>query len=572
MSDSTENAVAIVGMGAVFPGAGDAATFWRNIKAGTDSISEVSPDRWDPEVYCDPVQGGAAPFYTRRGGFLGELATFNPGPFGIMPSSVDGTEPDQLLMLRAAAAAIADGGTRPDPERTGVIIGRGGYLTPGISRLDQRVSAVHQLTAVLSDLLPDLGSEQLAAVRTAFEERLGPDDPLDAVGLVPNFAASRLANRFDLRGPAYTVDAACASSLIAVDHAVRELTSGRCDAVLAGGVHTCHHPTLWSVFTRLRVLSPRGVIRPFDAQADGTLLSEGAGAVLLKRLADARADGDRVYAVIRGVGVSSDGRAHSMLNPLVEGQELAIRRAWAAAGLDPAAPDALGLVEAHGTATPTGDRAEVTALGRVFGSAAGGPAIGIGSVKSMIGHAMPAAGIAGLIKTAFAVHEGVLPPTLHVDEPNPAFAGTRFAPVTQTRPWDDGPVRRAAVSAFGFGGINAHVVLESEPAPAASGTGPRGGGTGVRYASSAGRAAGPAQPGGEVILRLGASDAAEMSALLRASDAELIALAARPGDGASAGRTSAAPCRLAVVTPDERRLGLARKIVERGTPWRGRSD
>jgi acyl transferase domain-containing protein len=544
----TEAAVAIVGMGAVFPGAGDAPEFWRNICAGTDEITDVPPDRWDPGIYCSPEEAKAGGFYCRRGGFLGETTAFDPAPFGIMPSAVDDTEPDQLLMLRVAAEAMADCGTLPGGDQAGVIIGRGGYMSSRFAQVNNRVCTVHQLMAVLSDLVPGIGREQLAAVRAAFEAGLGPDRRESSVGLVPNFAASRLANRFDLHGPAYTVDAACASSLVAVDHAVRELTSGRCDVVLAGGVHTCHHPTLWSVFTRLGALSPGGVIRPLSLAADGTLLSEGAGAVLLKRLADARAAGDRIYAVIRGIGVSSDGRATSLMNPLVEGQELAIRRAWAAAGLDPAAPDALGLLEAHGTATPTGDRAELTALGRVFGPPLGRPA-GIGSVKSMIGHAMPAAGIAGLIKAAYAISEGILPPTLHVDEPSPALAGTRFEPVTQARPWDDGPVRRAAVSAFGFGGINAHVILEADSAPARIGR--------------------PSRPRrrddpGEAILRLSAVSAHDMAALLGMADSLLLdRIGQEPGDG---------PCRLAVIGPDARRLALARKVAARGEPWRGRGD
>jgi acyl transferase domain-containing protein len=550
-------------MGAVFPGAGDAPSFWTNIRSGTDAITEVPPDRWDPAVYCDPAAGDGR-FYCRRGGFLGDLAEFDPAPFGIMPTAVGGTEPDQLLMLRATAEAIKDAGGLPSSDRVGVIIGRGGYLTPGVARLEQRVHTTHQLTAVLSDLLPGLSAGTLAEIRAAFEARLGP--PEDSIGLVPNFAASRLANRFDLHGPAYTVDAACASSLVAVDHAVRELATGRCDAVLAGGVHTCHHPTIWSVFTRLRALSPGGVIRPLSAAADGTLLSEGTGAVVLKRLADARAAGDRIYAVIRGVGVSSDGRAASMMNPLVEGQELAIRRAWDAARLDPAAPGSLGLLEAHGTATPVGDKAELTALGRVFGPP-GAPSrpIGIGTVKSMIGHAMPAAGIAGLIKAAYAVHDGVLPPTLHVGEPNPALAASRFAPVTQARPWEDDVRRRAAVSAFGFGGINAHVIVEADEAPTRSRRARTpAGGTGAD--GSTGAAGGTGPEDSEMILRLTAGDAAEMTALLDVSDAELLARAGQePGDGGGA-------CRLAIVAPDARKLALARKVAARGTPWRGRSD
>ncbi|HEX3924955.1 MAG TPA: beta-ketoacyl synthase N-terminal-like domain-containing protein [Streptosporangiaceae bacterium] len=558
--------VAIVGMGAVFPGARDAAAFWHNIRSGVDAITEVPPDRWDPEVYYRPGESGEDRFYCRRGGFIDDLADFDPAPFGIMPAAVPGIEPDQLLMLRAAAEAIADSRPLGDTRRVGVIVGRGGYLTPGVARLDQRVRTAHQLTAVLADLVPGLGAERLDAVRAAFQEKLGPDRAEFSIGLVPNFAASRLANRFDLRGPAYTVDAACASSLVAVDHAVRELASGRCDAVLAGGVHTCHHPTLWSVFTQLKALSTGERIRPFDRGADGTLLSEGAGAVLLKRLADAVAAGDRVYAVIRGVGVASDGRATSMMNPLAEGQELAMRRAWSAAGLDPAAPDALGLLEAHGTATPVGDRVELETLARVFGPSRGAPA-GLGTVKSMIGHAMPAAGVAGLIKAALAVHHGVLPPTLNITEPHPALDDSRFEPVARAQPWADDLPRRAAVSAFGFGGINAHVVLEA-PAAGSPARSRRTAGAGTPTArpavSAAGAGASAAGAAGEPVLRLAAGSPRELAEQLGAPDAELRERAGRPpGPG---------PCRLAIVGPDARRLALARKIAARGTPWRGRSD
>jgi len=545
--------IAIVGMGAVFPGAGDAPAFWHNICSGVDAITDVPPARWDPDIYYRPEESADDRFYCRRGGFIDDLADFDPAEFGIMPAAVDGTEPDQLLMLRAAAAAITDCGTLPDHERVGVIIGRGGYLTPGVARLDHRVRTVHQLTAILRDLVPDLGTERLAQVRAAFARQLGPDHAESSIGLVPNFAASRIANRFDLRGPAYTVDAACASSLVAVDQAVQELNSGRCDAVLAGGVHTCHLATLWSVFTKLRALSPAGIIRPLDARADGTLLSEGTGAVVLKRLADARDAGDRVYAIIRGVGVASDGRATSMMNPLADGQELAMRRAWAAAGLDPAAPDALGLLEAHGTGTAVGDRVELTTLQRVFGPPRERGPIAIGTVKSMIGHAMPAAGMAGLIKTAFAVYHGVLPPTLHVDEPHPALAATRFEPVTHARPWDEGAVRRAAVNAFGFGGINAHVILEAETAPAP-----------VRPRRARPRRVRPSSATDEAVLRLAAATPGEMSVLLDAPDSALLEGAGKdPGDG---------PCRLAIVAPDARRLALARKVTTRATSWRGRSD
>ncbi|HEX4832511.1 MAG TPA: beta-ketoacyl synthase N-terminal-like domain-containing protein, partial [Trebonia sp.] len=564
--------VAIVGLGAMFPGAGDAAAFWRNIRAGADAISDVPSDRWDPALYSEPERAGADYIYCRRGGFLGPEASFDPAPFGIMPSAVDDTEPDQLLMLRVAAAALAHGATLPERERVGVIVGRGGYATPRLAALERRVGTVHQLMAVLTDLVPGLDRDHLAAVRAAFEREIGPG-PTSPIDVVPNFTASRLANRLDLRGPAYTVDAACASSLVAVDHAVRELATGRCDAVLAGGVHICQSPALWSAFTRLRALSPGGVIRPLAASADGTLLSEGAGVVLLKRLADARVAGDPVFAVIRGVGIASDGRATSLMSPLVEGQELAIRRAWLAAGLDPAADDALGLLEAHGSATPAGDQAELAALGRVFGPPRGRPA-GIGSVKSMIGHAMPAAGIAGLIKAACSLHEGILPPTLHVTQPHPALASTRFEPVTQARPWDDDLPRRAGVSAFGFGGINAHVVLEAAAGPGPAKGRHRSRRPGRRARGAAEQNVAAQEPGrpeaerpagpGERVLRLAAETPAALAALLAVPDPELLARGGdEPGDG---------PCRLAVAAPDARRLELARMVAGRGAPWRGRGD
>ena len=549
---STSGAVAIVGLGAVFPGAADAGQFWRNIVDGVDATSEVPVSRWDPAVFYDPQAYDRPPvadrFYCRRGGFVDDLASFDPTRFGIMPAAVHSTEPDQLLALRAAAEAIDDAGgadALPDRARIGVVIGRGGYLTPGLARLDQRVRTVTQLLATLRELVPGLSDSQLAAVRQQFLAKLGPEGPDAAIGLVPNFSAARIANRFDLRGPSYTVDAACASGLIAVDAAVHELTSGRCDAVLAGAVHICHDLTLWSVFTQLRALSPSERIRPFDRRADGTLMAEGTGVVLLKRYADAIRAGDRVYAIIRGVGVASDGRAGSLVSPAPGGQLLAVQRAWAAAGLDPAAPDAVGLVEAHGTATPVGDSAELATLAEAFG--VDGPPIGLGTVKSMIGHAMPAAGMAGLIKAALAVHHGILPPTLHVEEPHPALAATRCRPITEAAGWDGAGVRRAGVNAFGFGGINAHVVLEQAPVLG-----------GRRITRTAPAAAEP-------VLLLAAGSSEALAAQLAVPDADLLSRAttADPPSGT---------CRLAIVAPTARRLDLARKVVERGRPWRGRED
>ncbi|GIJ55034.1 polyketide synthase [Virgisporangium aurantiacum] len=517
--------VAVVGMSVLLPGAPDLDTYWRNLVDAVDCVTPI------PASYGLPAEL----FPHTRGGFVGDLAAVDPNALGVMPAALPHTEPDQLIALHVANAALADvtGTGIGDPRRVGVILGRGGYLTAGVARLDQRVRAVHQVAHVLSELVPDLDDAALNRVREAFLARLDPPSRGAEIGLVPNLAASRIANRLGFGGPAYTVDAACASSLVAIDHAVAELARGRCDAVLVGGVHHAHDPTLWSVFDRLGAMSGSGRIRPFDRSADGLLIGEGTGIVVLKRLADARRADDRIYAVVRGTGVASDGAGASLMNPASGGQVEALRLAWAAAGLDPTAADSIGLLEAHGTGTPVGDATEVATLREVFG--AGRPAV-LGSVKSMIGHAMPAAGIAGFVKAALAVHNGLLLPTLHCADPHPDLAATRFRPIDTAEPWPVEPdgVRRAAVDAFGFGGINAHVVLE-----------------GVERAARPVRVVREPVP----VLRLAADTVAEL--------AERLDAGARGGTGS---------CRLAVVSPTERTLATARRVVAAGQPWRGRQD
>ncbi|MGW7406631.1 beta-ketoacyl synthase N-terminal-like domain-containing protein [Streptomyces sp. NPDC054833] len=562
-----QDAVAIVGMAVLLPGAAGLDAYWRNLRDGVDAIGEVPAGRWDTDYYRPGSAAGPAvadQVYCRRGGFVDGLAEVEVTRYGIMPASVPGTEPDQLIALNVAAAALADAGAGerlPDRHRVGVVLGRGGYLTPGLVRLDQRVRTAGQLVRTLGELLPDLTPSQLARVREAFTDSLGPTSPESAIGLVPNLAASRIANRLDLRGPAYTVDAACASSLVAVDQAVGELTSGRCDLMLAGGVHHCHDITLWSVFSQLRALSPSQRIRPFHRDADGILIGEGTGIVVLKRLADAQRDGDRVYAVIRGTGVASDGRTAGLVNPDPGGQAHAVRQAWRAAGLDPAAPGSVGLLEAHGTATPAGDAAELATLTAVFGpgEAYGDERAVIGSVKSMIGHTMPAAGVAGLVKAALALHHRTLLPTLHCDTPHPALAGTRFRPLEKAVPWETGPerpVRRAAVNAFGFGGINAHVVLEEAPGAAARSTGSPGPRATVAVAEA------------ERVLLLAADSPERLAAALDTDDSAVLA------SGLDAARThpDAGPARLGIVEPTAKRLALARRAVAKGRAWQGRND
>ncbi|HTR50318.1 MAG TPA: beta-ketoacyl synthase N-terminal-like domain-containing protein [Kofleriaceae bacterium] len=503
-------------MAAVFPGAPDLDAFWDNIVGGVDAISDVPASRLEPAL--------ADAFACKRGGFI--APTFDPIAFGIMPRTAESAEPDQLLALEVAQAALGDAAGGVARDKTGVILGRGGYLTTGMARLTNRTRTAQQLAVTLRELLPDLDRDTIDRIRAAFVAKSGELAADGAIGLVPNLAASRIANRLDLRGPAYTVDAACASSLIAVDHAVRELDSGRCDAVIAGGVHVCHDVTFWSVFAQLGALSKSSAIRPFDRRADGILIGEGCGLVVLKRLADAERAGDRVYAVIRGTGVSSDGRESSAMRPRADGQLAALDAAWH--GID---RDSVGLVEAHGTATPTGDEVELGALAKHFGPATGRRAA-LGSVKSMIGHAMPAAGAAGLIKTALALYHGVLPPSLHCDEPHEALAATKFRVLARAEDWSAPGVRRAGVSAFGFGGINAHVVLDA-----------RGAATRRR--------------------------ARKRDDALAITGDSIDALRAALDTGAS-GTTGT--MRMVVLDPTPERRALAHKVLDRGKSWQGKSD
>ena len=445
--------IAIVGVGCIVPGASDHRTFWANVLNKVDAISEIPPNRWDWRQYYDPDRAKRDKIYSKWGGFIDDVP-FDPVEFGMPPSSLKSIEPFQLLALLVVRAALEDAGLmqRPFPrERTSVMLGAGG----GGGDLSGNY--------VVRSSLPTLFGESAGELTDELQGILPEWTEDSFAGILMNVAAGRVANRFDFGGLNYTVDAACASSLAAIYLAVRDLETGNSDVAIAGGVDAIQNPFSFLCFAKTQALSPSGRCRPFDADADGIAISEGFATVVLKRLADAERDGDRIYAVIRGVGGASDGRDRSLTAPRPEGQMRALRRAYAQAGY---APSTVGLVEAHGTGTVAGDQAEVEALSRFFaeyGAERQGTAIG--SVKSMIGHTKAAAGVAGLIKVALALHHGVLPPTLGVKQPNPKakFEESPLYVNSEARPWPrhpDGRPRRAGVSAFGFGGTDFHVALE----------------------------------------------------------------------------------------------------------------
>jgi acyl transferase domain-containing protein/NAD(P)H-dependent flavin oxidoreductase YrpB (nitropropane dioxygenase family)/NADP-dependent 3-hydroxy acid dehydrogenase YdfG len=441
--------VAVVGVACVLPGAPDVDTFWTNILAGHDAVTEVPRDRWDTEVYGEAST-------SRYGAFL-EPQPFDPLAYGIPPASLASIDPAQLLSLEVAARALRDAGYAPltnapgsdfDRTRTSVIFGAeaGGDLANAVA---------------LRSLLPGYTGEipaELDAQLPRYTEDVFP-------GTLANVIAGRIANRLDLGGTNFTVDAACGSSLAALDVACKELTTGGSDMVLCGAVDLHNGINDYLLFTAAGALSATGRCRPFDGAADGIALGEGAVCLVLKRLTDAQRDGDTVYAVVKGVGGASDGRSLGLTAPRPEGQRRALERAYRQAAVAPAEVE---LVEAHGTGTVVGDRTELTTLTRFFAEAGAGPAsCALGSVKSQIGHTKCAAGLAGLLKAVLALRHGILPPTVHVTSPNQAWDAdtSPFTLSGDPRPWPTPVTGRAAgVSAFGFGGTNFHAVLTAGPA------------------------------------------------------------------------------------------------------------
>jgi len=453
--------VAIVGMACLFPGAASLREYWTNILCRVDATRDVDPARWLPELFHDPARRSRDSTPSKRGGFL-DAIVFDPARYGIPPSSLAAVEPVQLLALEVAARALDDAGPAAiahHRDRCAVVVGIGGAHDLGNDYAFRTLLPQH--LARSGGQTPEAREALFARLSASLPEWTEDSFP----GFLGNVVAGRIANRLDLHGPNFTVDAACASSLAALDAGLRLLRTGAADMAVVGAVDGTNHAPGYLAFASTHALSSTGRCRPFDEAADGTVISEGVAMVVLKRLGEAVADGDRVWAVLRGTGASSDGRSTSLTAPHPEGQRRALERAYRDAGVDPLT---VGLVEAHGTGTRVGDPAEIEALGRVF--AGGKPRrCALGSVKSGIGHTKVVAGLAGLVKAALALHDRVLPPTLGIETPNRAvdWESSPFFLCTEARPWPAPPdhPRRAGVSAFGFGGSNFHAVLEEAARP-----------------------------------------------------------------------------------------------------------
>lgn len=454
--------IAIVGMSGLLPKAHTHREYWQNIIDGVDCTSEVPASRWSLDDYYDADRSAPDKTYSRRGAFLPDVE-FDPLEFGMPPNQLEVTSTMQTLSLGVARDLLIDAGATGsqwyDPARTGVVLGTTGPV-PLMHPLAARLS-----TPVLEEAARSVGLSEgdVAEISRRFVAAFAPWEENSFPGLLANVVAGRVANRLGLGGINCTVDAACAASLAAIRTAIAELQDGRADMMITGGVDTENSIFIYLCFSKVGALSPTGRISPFAAEADGTLLGEGITMLALRRLADARRDGNRIYAVIRGLGSSSDGRAKSIYAPVAAGQRVALERAYADAECSPADVE---LIEAHATGTAVGDKTELTALKGLLADASSETGFAaLGSVKSQIGHTKGAAGTAGVMKLALALHQKILPSTINVDAPNSEVDATRtpFYVNTKTRPWvrdPQRPVRRAAASAMGFGGTNFHLVLE----------------------------------------------------------------------------------------------------------------
>ncbi|MEV6674747.1 SDR family NAD(P)-dependent oxidoreductase [Streptomyces sp. NPDC051162] len=429
---ASDPAIAVVGAACRFPGGvRDLDGLWEVLEQGRDVIGEVPPDRFESRRFVDTAMPRAGKSYTAAGGFLDDVTAFDAGYFGIAPKEAARMDPQHRLLMELAVEALDDAGIAPD-------------------RLAGSDTAVY---VGVSDT--SYGGLQMMVPESVNAYTMS--------GSASSIAANRLSHFFDLRGPSMAVDTACSSSLVALDRACRTLLDGSSRAVLSAGVNVLLSPYHYVGFCQASMLSPTGRCASFSAHADGFVRAEGGGLVVLKRLVDAIADGDRVHGVILGSASNSDGRTMGLALPNAEAQEELLRAVYAEAGVG---PDELVYLEAHGTGTLVGDPLECRAIGRAIGRNRTGGVLPIGSVKTNIGHLEPASGMAGLLKALLVLRHRAIPPSLHASPPNPDidFAALNLAPAERLRPLPVTGRPVVGVNSFGFGGSNAHVILTSSPA------------------------------------------------------------------------------------------------------------
>ena len=469
MESTSSRAIAIVGVGAILPDAPNVTAFWENIKGGRYSISEVNPQRWDPELYFDADPRAPDKTYSKIGGWVNDF-TWDPIKWRlpIPPRVADAMDGSQKWAIACTREALEDYGFPKrslDLDRTAVILGNamGGerhyftvlraYFPEYASELMKSASFARLPAAARDEIVRELHDRMSKHLPEITEDSMP--------GELANCIAGRIANIFNFHGPNYVCDAACASAMAAISSAAEGLIQNHYDFAVTGGIDRNMGVSTFVKFCKIGALSATGT-RPYAEGADGFVMGEGAAIFLLRRLADAERDGDKIYAVLRGMGGSSDGKGKGITAPNPAGQKFAIERAWKNAGLS---PETVTYIEGHGTSTRVGDVVEVQSMADALNSFhLPAHSVALGSVKSNFGHLKGAAGAAGLLKTVLALRDKVLPPSVHCEHPNPDidFAHSPLYVNTALKPWDvpRDAIRRAGLSAFGFGGTNFHAVIE----------------------------------------------------------------------------------------------------------------
>ncbi len=465
-TDTRQSDIAVIGMACRFPHAKDLNALWKVISTGEVTFEPIPDTRWTHSSFVE-TQDLRAPdkTYVQKGAFVDGVEDFAALHYGLAPRRVQVMDPQHRLAIEATRQALQDAGydAKPfDRAHTGV------YIGASVSEYKDLMSSRHRaLQMVQGDYGDALSPAEAEALKASVAD-VAPVRTFSIAGSLLNMIACSVAQTFDLNGPAMSIDAACSSALVAIHEAAVNLRARQINLALAGGVYLNITPDNLVGFSRIGAISPTGACRPFDAKADGFVMGEGVGLVVLKRLLDAQRDGDRVYAVLRGSGCNNDGRGEGPMTPRPEGQRDAMRRAHAEVDFP---VETIGYVETHGTATTVGDVVEVGALKHFFAERAGHalaePYCWLGSIKANIGHTMSAAGVAGFMKTCLVLHHAQIPPQPAVEELNPKLDLPRspFKVPQELTAWPRPAKhpRRAAVSSFGFGGTNAHVLVEEAP-------------------------------------------------------------------------------------------------------------
>ena len=530
--------IAIVGMSGYYPGAENIEQYWHNLANGVDSITDVPPSRIDPQFF-QKEEGAVDRFYCSRGGFCKPIV-LDPTRYGFLPIAAEGMDPEHLLVMRFAYEALEDAGIfekNISLKNACAILGKGNFASLSALRNIDIINTSVQVVEILKSAIPGITDAELDKIKKEFQKGKGRFQPDNAIAFMPNLVASLISNKLDMHGPAYTIDGACASSIIAIQDCINLIHSGQCDIALAGGLHAGQTAMFWSSFNMLGALSHKGEISPFSETADGLLIGEGGGVLVLKTLKRAIEDEDRIYAVIKSTAIYSDGSGLSVMAPNTKGQQKAIELAWKKTDMD---PRRIGMVEAHGTATIVGDRTEINTLNEFFGKGSDLNTTWLGSVKSNIGHTMAAAGMAGIMKVILSLYHRQIPPTLHTEKPAKALLDSRFKLPQELVEWDESKYPLiAGVNAFGFGGINSHAVLtayEKKVQPLATDT--------IRVKKH------------EKVIAMAA---ATKEALLKKIET---------GDHT----ISEGDYRLIIFNPTEERISRAKSLVEKDKPWKGRLD